>query len=852
MKFLYYGDLHCSESSPKYRTDDFELTRKEKINEIIEIGKRENVVAFLQGGDFLNSNNISNEYLNQIKEEWGFVDGLEDVILEVLMKNKSEDDLLKAIKRTKRIPTVGIIGNHELIGNNIYSYPNTSLATLVSSGFMRLVTKDNPLILKEDGISVAITGANYNHDIDGNDKSNYIIDNKLADYHIHLVHGMLMDKSYGNKFAHTTIQEIAFKTKANLTINGHDHIGYPLQTIDGKMFVNPGSPVRLSASKKEMNRKPKVLIIEVTKSGITVKDVYLSCAKEGSEVLSREHIIKKELKENKVAEIQTIINKANVGKGLDITQIMNNIAVNKNIKKDILDTAVNSILKEMSKVKSYNPVGAYYIETLEIINFECHEYTLLEFSSGLNILSGESTNGKSSILRALNELYEAKSKNPRDSITYGKTFFKVKATLSNGYQVTRVVENKPKGKNLNGWIVFNPTTGEEEYFNTRGLEKIQEILGLNYIELTSKNKVNINSIMQGKSWFYIGDGLTAPDKAKLLGVPFGTQFADAVLKDVNSASKKAVSEINFIEKDIEKLQNSLDSYKYLDDLNKVLIEASKLQEEIEKLNNNIIDIEKALKKQKEIEHKINIAENVCKVLRTLDSNESYLNEIKSQNERIENIEALLVKRKKIIVSGKTARFVTDKLAILDSLKDDIDLLIKKENEIINEEDILIKSKNLINKNQKISNKINSIDNLIGVLNDVPSIEEIQDIKLLAKSIEDDTVALNRAKEINNSNNNINKRISIAEYISNNIHFEDDVLKDLKNEFDNISRLEKEILKNKNIKYDINEKEKELTKIIESQDVILEEYKKELINVGTCPICHSIIDKKHIDDIISKL
>ena len=73
----------------------------------------------------------------------------------------------------------------------------------------------------------------------------------MGDYHIHIVHGTFMDKSYGKKFKHTTISEISHKTKADLTINGHDHIGYELVNIDNKLFINPGSPFRLSAEKKK-------------------------------------------------------------------------------------------------------------------------------------------------------------------------------------------------------------------------------------------------------------------------------------------------------------------------------------------------------------------------------------------------------------------------------------------------------------------------------------------------------------------------------------------------------------------------------------------------------------------------
>ena len=41
------------------------------------------------------------------------------------------------------------------------------------------------------------------------------------------------------------------------------------------------------------------------------------------------------------------------------------------------------------------------IKSLELFNFQSHAHTLIEFSDGVNIISGTSDSGKSAILRAL-------------------------------------------------------------------------------------------------------------------------------------------------------------------------------------------------------------------------------------------------------------------------------------------------------------------------------------------------------------------------------------------------------------------------------------------------------------------
>ena len=42
------------------------------------------------------------------------------------------------------------------------------------------------------------------------------------------------------------------------------------------------------------------------------------------------------------------------------------------------------------------------IKSLKIENFQSHKDSYLEFSNGINIISGKSNNGKTAILRALN------------------------------------------------------------------------------------------------------------------------------------------------------------------------------------------------------------------------------------------------------------------------------------------------------------------------------------------------------------------------------------------------------------------------------------------------------------------
>ena len=853
IKLLYFGDFHNDEKVPSSRIDNFVETRKRKIKEILQIAKNENVVALLEPGDFLNKPKISNSYLSELKRDWGFTEGnIENILSDVLLKNKTTKELVKAIEDCNRIPIIGTVGNHELIGGALKTFSDSAISQLVESGFIRLATKENPIILKDDdGTTVAITASPFNLDIDGKDKSAYIVDEKLGDFHIHMVHGMLMAKSFGNKFEHTPVQEIIYKTKADLTINGHDHIGYEPIYLDGKIAYNPGAPVRLSAEKKEIERKPKVTIIEIDKSGINLRDVYLQSAEDGSTVLTREHIEAKKIKNKKVAQMQSIINKAKIESSLDITDILKNIAKNKSLPEKVVEESVDLILKEMGKTEPFNPKGEYYITSLELINFECHLHSYFEFSEGLNILAGESTNGKSSIIRALAELFLCNSKNPKKSIRFGETFFKVIVTTSHGYQITRLVEDKPKGKNKNGWEIYDPNIGDIEYVNTKGLRKVQEILGLNYINLTEKNKIGINFSLQGKSWFFIGDNMTSPDKAKLLGVPFGAQYADAVLKDVNANSKKVVSEINFIDGNINELDNELQKFKYLNDLEKVFYNAIKLKEEIETMQNDINKLENLLIKREEVKKKILIAEKVISIIDEKNSlAEPNLIGVKNESEKIEKIESLINRKKAVVKTGKEMASLVKSLSNINNFKSELDNLKEVYNVLVKENGNVAKAKKLEEKKKNTTKKINLAEKIINKLS-FDDKYDIANIKKEYEEVQEKQKDIKKFKNLNEKYTLIKKKISLTEKVINalNLDKKNKKLNTFKNDIEKISKIEKLIESKKSVSEKIDKEESLIIEVNNNKEKLLSKMRTALEEMGTCPICHSNVDNKHIDEII---
>ncbi|NLN49875.1 MAG: AAA family ATPase, partial [Clostridiales bacterium] len=116
------------------------------------------------------------------------------------------------------------------------------------------------------------------------------------------------------------------------------------------------------------------------------------------------------------------------------------------------------------------------IETLRIKNFQTHKDTTLQFCKGLNVLVGESRNGKTAILRMLRWIYYNEPRGDR-FIRSGEEQCEGEVILSDGTSVQRI-------RNRKGKITcygLNSPGQEEQAFTKYGTEvplELQQALGV--------------------------------------------------------------------------------------------------------------------------------------------------------------------------------------------------------------------------------------------------------------------------------------------------------------------------------------------------------------------------------------
>ena len=831
MKFLYVGDLHARSTPPKNRKDNWEETYANKILEIREIAKKHNVKAILHGGDFFSKHKYDTEFLAKVLNMWGHKNYNEKLLEEGVI-----------VGGTNEAPIITPIGNHDLLGSSLKSYDKTSLCFLENIGFVTIANKERPLIFKENDYTVAITGGHYELDMDET-KEPYLIHEKQGDYHIHIVHGMLTDHKWPEGVPHTTLDEV-MHTKADLTIAGHDHKGFPLFEHEGKLFVNPGSPVRMGTD--EIKRKPKLMLIEVDENGIKTKYIYLKSAKPGEEVLDLTEKENKERKSNTLRDIKERI-KENANTGSSINDIIRSIAEDSDIDEEVAQRAIDKVADKInsSKTNQLNDTssnnGYYYIESLDLVNFGSHERTTFNFSDGLNVFIGATSSGKTTCFRALKWIYDDDG-NSKRFIKKGENFCEATISTSHGYTITRFIHPKGKktkdGKTVkNGYEITYPN-GDIAVTNTKGVELVRDILGYKKLNLENK-EIDLNFLDQGSSWFFIGDKYTSTDRAKIIGSIHKTHFVDLAIKDLEADNKRLNQKREDKIEEINKIQEKIESYSYLEEMKNNLSVVNEKKDKLVNLINIQNNLNEILTKRKLVEDEISKCDNTIRSIEkvNLDDIKLKINSLKeileiyskssALNTKLLTIESD-IKRYDLILERNNLDKINANRNCIQSLKSMIELYSKIEQVSKKRADL----KREIDKCDKVLNPeyINIIESSSNNLNKLKNLLNIYQLSFEAMAKRNEILkeakSLNLIIEKNNENTIKDAKDKLSKLTQ---------LLSIKENSEKILERRSVVVKEGTL---LKKKIDEYTQRIA---VEVKEYEELLVKVGKCPICNSKID-----------
>lgn len=284
--------------------------------EIVDIIDRNNVDFVLHGGDLFDRPDVSISITSRFSR------------------------IFKKIQ----VPIYIVSGNHDVYGHNPQTINRTVLGLLSELDIFNIVKENEKIILQKDNIKVQLTGQPYIYNIDDTINRKYYILEDVDDsvnYVIHIVHGMLLDKPFIKGVPYTLVDDIK-DTKADITIAGHYHSGFNNIVIDGKYFVNPGSIVRISNSIREIERRPKVIIIDLNDE-IKIDDVYLESALSGDLVLDRDEIEKNIYKRERLYEFKQTVDSALNFEKMDINDVLIEVSKTEGLSEAVKTEALKRI-----------------------------------------------------------------------------------------------------------------------------------------------------------------------------------------------------------------------------------------------------------------------------------------------------------------------------------------------------------------------------------------------------------------------------------------------------------------------------------------------------------------------------
>ena len=273
------------------------------------------------------------------------------------------------------------------------------------------------------------------------------------------------------------------------------------------------------------------------------------------------------------------------------------------------------------------------ITSVEIQNFQSHPDTKVDFTSGLNVLTGSSRSGKSTIRRAIMWVITNRPSGngivswwaKKNDKLIGET--KVTVTLDNGTVISRVKSDK-----LNGYIINGKTL---EAVATGVPDEITEAF----------NMSDINMSGQFDAPFLISQ--SAGYVAQYLNGIINLEDADYFQSEVESRRRKCVQEAEATNKKIVELSETIKGFDWLDPAEALIERIKRRDSKINAGYDKISKIKLLVASRKDAQEILTDMENLIplasNLVRGVNDRSSQLQALRK---RTEQIRVLIVERNK--------------------------------------------------------------------------------------------------------------------------------------------------------------------------------------------------------------
>lgn len=234
MKFVVFGDAHYKDTPPAMRKEGYGEQVLHKI-------------SLMQG------------VARQIDARIIFTGDLFD---------KKYGTSLRELNRMLSVIDEGlgwffVLGNHDIQAYN-QRLETQPVGVLQEVGKIRILNGKDEYDL---GDGVFLTGAGYHANYDVEDTYNVSVDNAECRFHIHVTHGMIVEKPA--PWEHVLAEEVEQVLECDILLNGHNHASFKY----GERIYNIGGLARTAKEKNYLNKKPKAVIVDTDKKSVKWIDI---------------------------------------------------------------------------------------------------------------------------------------------------------------------------------------------------------------------------------------------------------------------------------------------------------------------------------------------------------------------------------------------------------------------------------------------------------------------------------------------------------------------------------------------------------------------------------------------------
>lgn len=264
------------------------------------------------------------------------------------------------------------------------------------------------------------------------------------------------------------------------------------------------------------------------------------------------------------------------------------------------------------------------IKEISIQNFQSHKKTKITLVNGLNVITGSSDSGKSSVLRAL--LWIVNNRPSGDSIKNWNCSSKDNVCVElfvDNFSISKIRTN---GKSS---YIFTENKKPSIYYDAIKTDVPEEIA-----EQLDLSEFNIQT--QHQPYFLLND--SGGEVAKKLNDLVGLSIIDNLFKNINSSITRTDRELHNIESEIEEKTEIIKSLNYINDAENEIKLLERIIKEYNKLVDDYESIDSAIDRYVLVGNELRRDE---KVLSTENSVSSLMETIKDFVEIKEDIDSLM-------------------------------------------------------------------------------------------------------------------------------------------------------------------------------------------------------------------